>query len=138
MMTDSLQTFQWAAMGLGILFLVIFVYTLLNKTKRDRIISGIVLFVCIIICIGTQIKLNNHYEKASVFIRNYPLKNYKQQTKCTLVVAHDYVYFVINEDDTLKTGQWTYHHDDKIPVLTLDGQILRNGDFEIELNNENV
>ena len=132
-MINHLHTSQWILLIVGIIFLIISVFTLFRSNKRDKIISISVFSICLICYVYTAIYIRNHYSKAHIYYGIHELSNYNGSAEYKLEIFPDQTYQVFNDHGTVSKGSWDLSvSNDKSTRLILDRGIFGVGDFDIK------
>lgn len=132
-MIDKLYIQQWIALIVGIIFLIISIYTLFKGVKRDKVIAIGVFLICTIMYFTAEIRIRNHNAKAAVYFGIHQLVDYNNSADCQIEIFPDNTYLVFDHKDKLLHGEWKLIiADDQPNRLMLDGSIFGVGEFAIE------
>lgn len=132
-MIDKLYNQQWIALIVGIIFLIVSIYTLFRGIKRDKVIAIGVFLICTIMYLTAEMRIRNHTAKAAVYFGIHQLVDYNNSADCQLEIFPDNTYLVFDHKDTLLHGKWKLmvSSNNKTRLL-LDGSYFGVGEFAIE------
>lgn len=131
-MIQKLYILQWIALIFGIVFLLVSIYTLTRKIKRDRIIAISVFFICLLVYFFTALRINSVNSKAEVYIGTHELKSYNNSSEFRVEILPDKKYRIFDDKDTIKNGKWKLINSKKTVIIALDGQMFGVGELAIK------
>ena len=132
-MIDNIIVQQWIVLIIGVLFLIISIYTLFRGIKRDKIIAIGIFSFCLIFYVAAEVRIRSHNSKAKKYFGIHQLVKYNNSENYKLEILENNTYLIFNGQDTIVQGEWQLSvASDNSTMLMLDGRIFGLGAFEIK------
>ena len=123
----------WVTLIVGVIFLVISIYTLFRGIKRDKIIAISIFLLCVLGYIFTELRIDSHNAKARIYFGTHELLNYNNSSGYTLEVLPNREYLIFDDEDTITHGTWELSvSDNNSTMLLLDGEVFGVGELDIK------
>lgn len=117
----------------GIIFLIISVYTLFRGIKRDKIIAISIFSICLILFVLGEVKIRSHNSKAKIYFGKHQLVNYNNSENYSIEILPNNKYRVFDDHDTIVNGEWELSvSKDNSTMLLLDGKVFGIGEYDIK------
>lgn len=132
-MIHKIYTLQLISLFIGILFLIISIYTLFRHIKRDKIIAISVFTICLLVFLISESLIMSYNKQAVKYIGIYELKNYNNSKDFKIEILPQNEYIIFNNTDTVKKGKWMFRKSkDNLEVLMIDNNIFGLNELEIK------
>jgi len=132
-MIHKLITQQWIVLIIGVVFLLISVYTLFRGIKRDKIIAISIFSICLVFYIVGEVRIRTHNSKAKKYFGVYKLVNYNNSENYRIEILPNNAYMIFKDQDTIVNGKWELSvSKNNSTMLLLDGRIFGIGELEIK------
>jgi len=123
---------NWLLLIIGLLFLVIGIWTLFRNVKRDKLIAFSVCGVFFMFYLFTELRINYFQKKIENYFGIHQLKEYNGENNYNLEVLPNNNYIIYNEFDTVRKGTWEAILGREKVLLMLDGSLFGVGALGIK------
>lgn len=132
-MIHKVYIIKWIALVLGIIFLIITLYSLFKRNKRDRIISICIFCLCVVAYTSAVLQIEFHNEKAKIFYGKHKLINYNNSSNYSIEILPNRVYKLYKNETVSNVGEWDVVVEHNKPkMLLIGGKIFGTGEYELE------